>query len=191
MTDRRRGAGRCLFPAALLAILLSGSPVSLATAAGTQPGEFRVRVARWPCRLVVKPTLLGVVETGWDRSPTLRRQCEVLAAAGAVVTLEWGPAPDSQVRARAYLDRVAGVVVARIVVPPVPDALELVAHELQHVIEWTSGLDFEAESERAGSGVWRAISGFETTAAIEAGRQVAKELRDTQHPRSRRSAQER
>jgi hypothetical protein len=137
-----------------------------------------VRIPRWPCRLVVKPTLLGVIEGGWERSPTLRRLCEALAEAGAVVTLEWGPMPDSQSRARAHLDRRGGVAVARIVVPPVPEAVELVAHELQHVLEWARGLDYETESKRPGSGVWRAFAGFETTAAIEAGRQVGKELRD-------------
>lgn len=160
---------------ATLLVLLTGP----SGGAVVDPGptrEFRVRISRWPCRLVVKPTLLGVIEAGWARSPTLRAQCEALAAARAVVTLEWGPPPDSQARARAHLDRRDGVVVARIIVPPCPETLELVAHELQHVIELANGLDFEAESTRSGSGVWRAAWGFETQAAIEAGRRVGREL---------------
>jgi hypothetical protein len=127
---------------------------------------------------VVKPTLLGAVEDGWMRSATLRRQCDELAAARAVVSLEWG-ATDSQSHAVTTMNVHDGVVVARARIPPVRDAVVLVAHELQHVLERIRGLDFEAEADRSGSGVWRAFGGYETQAAIDAGRQVARELRDT------------
>ena len=72
-----------------------------------------------------------------------------------------------------------GVVVAWIHIPPVPEAIEHIGHELQHVLEKVRGLDFEAAAERPGSGVWRAFRGFETQAAIDAGRQVAKEVKDS------------
>lgn len=138
------------------------------------------RIAPWPCRLVVKPTLLGVVEYGWERSPTLQRQCRELAAARAVVILQWGKA-DSQSRAitRIAVDD-AGIVVAHLAVPPVRDAVALVAHELAHIIERTEGLDPAAESKRRGSGVWRAFGGFETQRAIEAGRQASSEVREAE-----------
>jgi hypothetical protein len=42
------------------------------------------------------------------------------------------------------------------------------------------GVNFDAEAERRGSGVWRAFGGFETQRAIKAGRQAEKELRDAQ-----------
>jgi hypothetical protein len=70
-----------------------------------------------------------------------------------------------------------GVVVASVKVPPVGDNIVLMAHELQHVIEQTQGLDFAAQARLAGSGVWRSPGGYETQAAIDVSRQVADELR--------------
>ena len=62
-------------------------------------------------------------------------------------------------------------------IPPVRDAIELVGHELHHVVEHVRGIDLNAAADRPGSGVWRAFGGIETQAAIDAGRQVAKEVR--------------
>ena len=70
-----------------------------------------------------------------------------------------------------------GVVVARVKLPPLGDIVVLMAHELQHVIEQTRGLDLRAEANRDGSGVWRAFGGYETQAAVDVSRQVAAELR--------------
>ena len=139
-----------------------------------QPAEVRL----WPCRLIVRSTLLGAIEDGWKRSPTLRRQCEELARARAVVTLEWGKT-DAQSLARTRLrwDR-EGVVVAAVAVPPVSGAVALVAHELEHVLERVRGLDFEEESRRRHSEVWRAFGGFETQGAIDVGRRVERELEE-------------
>jgi hypothetical protein len=61
-------------------------------------------------------------------------------------------------------------------VPPVGAAIELVAHELEHVLERARGQDFAAESRRRDSGVWRAFDGFESQRAIDMGRQVAREV---------------
>jgi hypothetical protein len=140
-------------------------------------GDQRAQNRPWPCRLIVEPPLLGIVEEAWRRAPTLRRQCDELAGAHAAVVLEWGTV-DSQSRAVTRMTVRDGVVVARVSVPPVRDAVEHVAHELQHVIEQVRGVDFAAEAERPGSGVWRAFGGFETQGAIDAGRQVVKELHD-------------
>lgn len=136
-----------------------------------------VRIPPWPCRLVVKPTLLGVVEEGWERSPTLRQQCRELGDASSVVVLEWRQTRDSQSRASTRMGtNIAGVVVARVYVPPVGHAIELVAHELEHVLEKTRGQDLATESRRRGSGVWQAFDGFESQRAIDIGRQVAREV---------------
>jgi hypothetical protein len=136
-----------------------------------------VRVPPWPCRLVVKPTLLGVVEEGWQRSATFRQQCLELADASSVVVLEWRQTRDSQSRASARMGtNSAGVVVGRVYIPPVGHAVELVAHELEHVLERTRGQDLATESRRHGSGVWHAFDGFESQRAIDIGRQVAREV---------------
>jgi hypothetical protein len=117
-----------------------------------------------------------VVEKAMARSETIRRQCDELAAARAVVVLEWG-AMDSQSHARTGMAVRDGVVVATLKLPPLGDTIVLMAHELQHVIEQSRGLDFRAESRREGSGVWLAFGGYETQAAVDASRQVAEELR--------------
>ena len=77
----------------------------------------------------------------------------------------------------------AGVVAASVKLPPLGDAIVLLAHELQHVIEQTRGLDLAAEADRPGSGVWKAFGGYETQAAVDVSRQVIQELRDNRHRR--------
>ena len=160
-----------------VSVFLSGSSSEILLSAQESSGR-PVRLPPWPCRLVVKPTLLDVVVDGFKRSPTLQRQCDELAAARAVVALQWGTT-DSQSRAISHMDLRDGVVVAWVHIPPVTEAIEYVGHELQHVLEKVRGLDFAAEAKRPGSGVWRAFGGFETEAAIDAGRQVAQEVRES------------
>jgi hypothetical protein len=112
-----------------------------------------------------------------ERSEIIRRQCEELAAAQAVVVLEWG-VMDSQSHARTAMEVRAGRVVASVKLSALGDTIVLMAHELQHVIEQTRGLDLRAEATRAGSGVWQSFGGsYETQAAIDVSRQVAQELR--------------
>jgi hypothetical protein len=69
-----------------------------------------------------------------------------------------------------------GVVVATVKLPPLGETIVLMAHELQHVIEKTRGLDFPVEAKRAGSGVGQTLGGYETQGAFDVSRQVAKEL---------------
>jgi hypothetical protein len=111
-----------------------------------------------------------------EKSETIRRQCDELAAARAVVVLEWG-ATDSQSQARTGMGVREGVVIATVKLPPVGDTIVLMAHELQHVIEKTRGLNFADEAKREGSGVWQVLGGYETQAAVDVSRQVENELR--------------
>jgi hypothetical protein len=73
---------------------------------------------------------------------------------------------------------VGGVVVATVKIPAVGETVVLLAHELQHVVEKTRGLDLEAESKRPQSGVWKAVGGYETQGALDVTRQVSSELRE-------------
>jgi hypothetical protein len=160
--------------------------VGCSTVSGAQTADRSARVRKWPNVLVVpSPPLVKVLEHAWDRSPTFRRQCQELANARAVVTVQWGTA-NSQVRAKTAMDRQDGVMVAMISVPTGSETMELVAHELQHVIERIQGLDHKAEANRPRSGVWKVGPGhgsYETRTAIEAGRQVANELRNLRSAR--------
>ena len=117
------------------------------------------------------------------RGSPVSRQCDELATARAVVVLEWETTRDSQSQARTEMAPHDGVIVATVKLPPLGDTIVLLAHELQHVIEQTRGLDLAAEAERAGSGVWKALSGYETQAAVDVTRQVTQELRDNRPSR--------
>ena len=81
------------------------------------------------------------------------------------------------------MDVHGGVIVATVKLPPLGDTIVLLAHELQHVVEQTRGLDLAAEAGRPGSGVWKAFGGYETQAAVDVTRQVTQELRDNRQSR--------
>jgi hypothetical protein len=136
----------------------------------------------WPCRLYGLP---DTVEDGWKRSATFRQKCDELARTKAVVLLQWG-SMDSQSQALTRMDVSKTGVLARVTVPPVSNAVALIAHELQHVLEKSRGLDFKAEAKRPGSGVWLAFGGFETQAAVDVGARVMKELLESSGASRRR-----
>ena len=159
-------------------VALTATAIVVSMEAHAQTTQQPGRVPRWPCVLVVESPLREVLDNAWDRSPTFRRQCDELAAAHAVVVLQWGDT-DSLSRAKTRMQRRDGVIVAMVSVPTGSDTVELVAHELHHVLEKVRGLDHKAEARKPRSGVWQSDGGhevYETQAAIDAGRQVAKEL---------------
>ena len=166
-----------LVPWSVAAVIASASSAGASAGRDAQVAEKPARATPAPpCRLIAASTLRPVVAKGMARSETIRRQCEELAAAQAVVVLEWG-AMDSQSHAKTGMAVRDGLVVATVKLPPLGDTIVLMAHELQHVIEQTRGLDLRTEARREGSGVWLALGGYETQAAVDVSRQVAEELR--------------
>ena len=133
----------------------------------------------WPCRMVVQPPLLQVVDDAWKKSESFRQQCGALAEKRAVASI--APGPDRS-GSRA-LTRITfandGVVVGRVSVPLGLDTVEYIAHELEHILERAEGVDLPRESGRRDSGVWIALDGYETQRAIERGRQVAREVSES------------
>ena len=130
-----------------------------------------------PCRIY---GLERIVEDGLKRSATFRQKCEELAGTKAVVLVAWG-SMDSQSQALNSMEVSESGVLARVTVPPVWNAVALIAHEMEHVLEKSRGVDFKAAANRSGSGVWRAFGGYETQAAIDIGKRVAKELQAKPH----------
>jgi hypothetical protein len=178
------GGLRCLVGRwAATVATIAAAIVGVSAQSNTPGADNSVRISRWPCRLIAQPSLRKVIDDAWDRSDTVRRQCEELAEARAVVVLGWG-ASDSQSHAKTGMAIEGGVVAATVRIPPLGDTIVLLAHELQHVIERTRGIDVEVAAKRPGSGVWRAFGGYETQAAIDVSRQVAQELRE--NPKERR-----
>ena len=177
MALRRRGFWGCLLGRSAVTALVAVSSIEAVTAQASPGAAGKPRIDPWPCRIVAAETLREAFEQAWDRSKTVRAQCEELAAARAVVALEW-LAADSLSHAKTGMTVRGGVVVATVRIPPVGETNVLLAHELQHVIEKTRGLDLDREAKRPGSGVWKAVGGYETQAAIDVTRQVSSELRE-------------
>jgi len=165
-----------LVRSSLVAAILWASCRGALAGDAAQKAEPPAKPPPWTCRLVPISSVRSVVERGLERSETIRRQCQELAAARAMVLLEWG-AFDLQSHARTVMEISDGVVVARVKLPPIGDNIVLMAHELQHVIEQTRGLDLRAEAKGVGSGVWESFGGYETQAAVDVSRRVADELR--------------
>ena len=138
-----------------------------------------VRPGVLPSNLEVASVFRPFLDRMWQASPTFKRQWRRLAAGTGVrlsVLVEDLPRPASSSRARTLLRHQDGSLVsAQVYLKPSVDAAELIAHELEHILEQLDGVDLQAQ---AGNGVvWKAGDGaFETRRAIEAGRRVAREV---------------
>jgi Tol biopolymer transport system component len=132
-----------------------------------------------PSNLEVAPVFRLFLDKMFQASPTFRGQWRRLAAGTGLhvsVLVEDLPRPASSSKARTVLGHQDGSLVsARVYLKPSLDAAELIAHELEHILEQLDGVDLQAQG---GNGVvWKAGDGaFETRRAIEAGRRVAREI---------------
>ena len=161
---------------AVMALVLAASEwVSLAA---TRPDESRP-----PVNLTVDPLIQPIVEGMWQASPTFRRQCRRLGAERdlqVTVSREDQPNRASFANARTALTVQGNVLrAAQVFVKPSTNIPELIAHELEHILEQLDGVDLEAQ---AGNGaVWKGDrTFFETRRAIAAGRRVASEMTGAQ-----------
>ncbi len=160
--------------------------VSTGPALGTDR-SLQVEEAGVPPNLSAAP----VFKPYFDRmllSPTFRSQCKKLGAAPVKVHV-WLEDPQRRpsFNARTVFERHKGIVVAaNVFLSPSPDAVEFIAHEIEHVLEQLDGVDLETQ---AGSGnAWKRGDGaFETRRAVETGVRVAREVKERSqgHQRSR------
>lgn len=167
----RRFLGQLLPVTVVLVTELMSYP---AAAASTQ----NVRDAI-PGHIEVHPVLRPFVDHMWQRSPTFRRQCRRLAAERHVrvrLLLDDLPGRSLDFHARAILRSQDGALAsADVHLKPSPEAIELIAHEFEHILEQFDGIDLQAQ---AGTGaVWNSgDDSLETRRAIETGRRVAREV---------------
>lgn len=139
---------------------------------------------RVPLNLVVTKLYAPVIEQLLRDSPTFRRQCARIAAAPQLlVTIVAEPPRTLQgPAALTYVARYeAGRLKAEVRVPTNARTAELIAHELEHVLEQLDGIDLRAKSQLKASGVHSCDCGehaavYETARAISAGRRVAREI---------------
>lgn len=134
-----------------------------------------------PTNLTVTPLYQPMVQEMLRRSPTFRRQCERIASAvGLVVDVRSEP-PRSTAAAWTTIRRPSDDVMhASVIISPVGRTAELIAHELEHVIEQLDGVNLKQKASIHASGVSHCACGadetFETTRAIATGLRVAREV---------------
>jgi Tol biopolymer transport system component len=132
-----------------------------------------------PSNLEADPVFQPFLDRMSQSSPTFGRQVSRLVAETGLhvkVLVEDRPRPTQSSNARTVLTHRGGSLVsAHVYLKPSPHAMELIAHELEHVLERLDGVDLQTQ---AGSGmVWKSGDGvFETRRAIEVGRRVAQEV---------------
>jgi hypothetical protein len=119
-----------------------------------------------------------IVQEMWQASPAFRKQCARLAAAsGLTVTVRAVSQRRSGMRAFTTIRRQkASVVKADINLFDIAHAVELIAHEIEHIIEQLDGIHERPNpcARDGGSGA------LETCRAIQMGRRVADEVREAQ-----------
>jgi hypothetical protein len=135
-----------------------------------------------PANLIAPPMYRPLIESMLRDSPTFRRQCTRIGAEALLtVRLAINPTlPRSEVRATTRVTRDAnGHVSAVIEIGSLRDTAELIAHELEHIIEQLDGIDLAARAALPRSGVtWIGYGAgmFETTRAKRVGLKVVSEL---------------
>lgn len=137
--------------------------------------------AELPSNLAVPPSFRGLLESMLRRSITFQRQCERIAQTPElVVTLQASLSRVHRVRARTRILRRGDQLFATIEVISLDDPAELIAHEIEHIIEQLDGVDLASKAVLAANGV-RAATGeseaFETRRARQVGLAVAAEVR--------------
>ena len=130
-----------------------------------------------PCRLLAQTHLLPLLDESWARSATFRRQCRRLADADAVVLLQGATADQTRWDGESRIGVLAnGRVMARVRVRRGRESIEVIAHELEHVLERIDGVHPAFGAASAGSGATVAGGAYETRRAQQAGRRVASEV---------------
>jgi hypothetical protein len=133
-----------------------------------------------PPNLTVPSGYRAAIDQMLARSPMFRRQCLRLAGAPhlAVVVKMLHPLTGGP-RARSQISQAdGGRLIATVQINPLGDFMELLAHEIEHIIEQLDGIDLAARATVARSGVWSCADGtFETSRAVRVGTLVASEVR--------------
>jgi hypothetical protein len=136
-----------------------------------------------PRNLTVTNLYQAVVEEMLRRSPTFRRQCARIARASDLTIDLRSDAGPGRRRANAWTTiqrQPDGRLHAVMTITPAGAAHELIAHELEHVIEQLDGVNLSEKVLVNASGVRHCDCGdtraYETTRAIQTGQRVALDM---------------
>jgi hypothetical protein len=167
----RLATGVLVLAACLTAVTAAAQPAPSSPASAASS-------ALTPGHVFVTPCLRPLVEEMLQRSPTFRAQMERLKhtpALGVAISLKAeGPGHPAHASIRHYD---SGLMLAHITIQRLDNKEELIAHEIEHVLEQIDRVPL-ARLARAGTVAWSTGGSYETKRAIYAGRRVAKELRD-------------
>jgi hypothetical protein len=134
-----------------------------------------------PANLSFTSRYRAAIEKMLQRSQMFRRQCVRIAnAPHATVVIRnlQVPAFDGP-RARTSMTWLEdGRLIATVEIRPLDNVVELLAHELEHVIEQLDGVDLPVRAALSSTGVHACDDGsFETIRAVRVGQIVARETR--------------
>jgi hypothetical protein len=135
-----------------------------------------------PPNLAVPAGYRRLLESMLLRSSTFRRQCQRIAnTRNLLVTLRVSAVTRTQgIRARTHIARDGGQLVATIDLMRLNDPDEMIAHEIEHIIEQLDGIDLPSKALLDGNGVRTSFgdeTAFETKRATRVGLAVAAEVR--------------
>ncbi len=168
-----------LNPEARTAMVELGSPP--ASLADGQSAE-RATAASGPPANLEAGAFQSLVDRMWQDSPTFRRQCLRLRAARTLTVVVRADLPRTDVRATTSIQRRQGDLVrAEVVLFSLKEASELIAHEIEHVIEQLDGVVLKRDE--CGRGVTRDGKIAESCRAVEAGRRVVREVEQARRGR--------
>jgi hypothetical protein len=131
-----------------------------------------------PRNLVVPEVMGPLVERMWQQSLTFRRQCAKLAAQPAVtvsIDLVVGLRNTRGARAKAQRLRERLEVAIQVDLREPAKFVELIAHELEHVLEQIDGTDLPRLARQGVDGAISEAARYETARAQAIGRAVAHE----------------
>ena len=139
--------------------------------------------AELPPNFEVPSLYRGVIETMLRQSATFRRQSErIRQASFLTVTIENAPPPagtNSLAWTRISRDSNKRLH-ATVFISPRDRLVELLAHEIEHVIEQLDGVDLHVKSRQQSTGVRQCdcsdLGAYETRRAIVTGQRVAREV---------------
>ena len=158
-------------------------PVLLVRASEPAPVGRESANADRPCNLVVPGAIRPVLRMMWERSPTFRLQCARIGAEPHLVVELYTATSLTQSGGRAATRITrdpAGRLDARVYLAShiAPERLvQLIAHELEHIVEQLDGVELDRIARRAPATVWQLEQGaFETARAVRIGLRVAADV---------------
>lgn len=168
---------RVVRPVGFVFILVLGIACFPAPAAATEEAPVLVTL---PPTIQVESLLRSVTARMLEKSPTFKRQCDLIGASGSIVVkVRVVPAPrNSFTRATTTFRRyTSGITVADVEIPAASRLVELLAHEFEHIAEYVEGVDLKSMVRKRPDEAFQLRDGsFETSRAVHAGRAAAHEV---------------